>query len=688
MEELKLDAFIDIFKKNRHLLIKIFFTSVFVLSIILAFFEPQYSINTSIIIEEKDDSMNVSPEAMLLGGQSQKIANEIEIIKSRRVLDRVITELNLQYLVKKDYNFLAGYYLNVLLGKKTVQGSLNISSISGCLSGNNFDIDVSDTGYKILFDGKEFSCEFGKECSVVDGSIVVSKLGDIDNGTSFSVKYQPFIKVREDFSSSLEITPLGDSKSSNVFEAKIVTPDPYKTQLILEAVNKIYISTKVGWKSSDADEQQKFLQKMLLDIKKDLNDKSSELAKYQKDNQTVMPDLQFTEIMKRNVEIEKDIAILKLQEEIVNKYSESIDVDSLSQVPAPVVIDDLSVQMTVKAHNELIAKHTSMTATLTENHPLVIKSRSDIKQARAGLKMLLKKTSDNYVKSGELLKKQSNLIFSTIENLPKNLMNIAALQRDVFITEKLYAFLAQKFYEAGINIEMNMSTIRILDDPTAMVRKLSPKLSVSLLIILLLSIFVGVSYVITIEFFRKNVNSTDEVVSILKTPYAVMDTRNSDEIIKTVLGIAGLKYNRPIKKIAIYSLIPEFNILSDINPSTLSKITLVNIVKINGKEKNSDTSINEIISLKTKEPNTISSCGLNQALINKKLEAVFETSDKISVIFSQIGNDIIDHSFFDLFDLFIILTSSKKTEIHKLVEIKTAIDKSKCETISTVIIDE
>lgn len=682
MEELKLDAFIEIFKKNSHLLIKIFLTSVVVLSFILAFFEPKYSINTSIIIEEKDDSMNVSPETMLLGGQSQKIANEIEIIKSRKVLDSVITELNLQYLVKKDYNFLVTYYLNMLLGKKTVQGSLNISSISGSLSGKNFDVDITDTGYMLLFDGKDFVCVFDKECPIVDGSIIISKLGDIDSGTNFSVEYQPFVKVSDNFSDSLEITPLGDSKSSNIFEARILTHDPFKTQLILDSVNKKYISTKVGWKSSDADEQQKFLQKMLLDIKKDLNDKSGELAKYQKDNQTVMPDLQFTEIMKRNVEIEKDIAILTLQEEIVNKYSESIDIDSLSPVPAPVVIDDLSVQMTVKSHNELVAKEISQSATLTDNHPDITKTRSDIKQAKINLKVLLKKTSDNYVKSGELLKKQSNLIFSTIENLPKNLMNIAALERDVFITEKLYAFLAQKFYEAGINIEMNMSTIRILDEPTSNVRKFSPKLSVSLLIILFLSMFISVSYIITSEFLRKSVNSSEEIISILKTPYTIINTRLSNEIIKSVLDIGSLKFKKSVRKIAVYSLIPRLNDLSDVDAEILEKITLVNIIKTNGIDVKPD-SLDKIKILE------IESGGLNQFLVNKKMEEFFEIhNNKISVTFSQIGKEIIDRSFFELFDLFIIITSSRETEIKKLVETKAAIDESRCETISTIIINE
>ena len=684
MEELKFDLIIDLFKRNLWTFLKITLSTGFVSLVFLAFFEPKYNVNTSIIIEEKDDSMNISPEAMLLGGQSQKIANEIEIIKSRKVLDTVINELNLQYVVEKKYNFLFGYYLNLILGNKTVQGSLNILKVPEKIQGKDFEIYTDENGFIIEVKGTELHCSFDSECSFLDGILLISKLGDIDNNTGFKIKYRSFIKMREDLSSSLEITPLGDSKSSNVFQASILTPDPYKTKLVLELLNLKYISTKVSWKSGDADEQQKFVQKMLLDIKKDLDAKSNELAKYQKENQTVLPDLQFTEIMKRNVEVEKEIAILKLQEEIVNKYNESIDTESLSPVPAPVIIDDLSVQTTVQAHNELVAKEISLSAKFTDSHPEVEKIRSDIKQAKNNLKILLGKTSGNYSRSIELLKKQSALIFSTIENLPKNLMNIAALQRDVLITEKLYAFLAQKFYEAGINIEMNMSTIRVLDEPTAVTRKISPRLPVSVLMILVLSLFMSFSYIIVIEFLRKHVVSAAEISSILKVPYVSINSKDSNQIIRSALGIGRL-HEKSVKKIAIYSLVPELKFLAEIDEKIIETNNLINVAK----ESAAGTSINELKKINEKEITNCTSGGLNQFFINKVAVSLFDDfNEKTSLLFSEIKYEAIDASFFKSFDLFIILTHSRKTEIQKLVETKEAIDKSECKTISAIIIDE
>jgi len=684
MEEIRFDIIIDLFKRNLHTFLKITASTALIFLLFLAFFEPKYSVTTSIIIEESDDSMNISPEAMLLGGQSQKIANEIEIIKSRKVLDAVINELNLQYVVEKKYNFLFSYYLNLILGNKTIQGSLNIVKIPQKIRGTDFEIYTDADGYTVEAKGTELHCSFDLECSFLDEIILISKLGEIDANVRFNIRYKSFVKTREDFLGSLEITPLGDSKSSNVFQAGILTPDPYKTKIILDLLNLKYISTKVSWKSGDADEQQKFVQKMLLDIKKDLDAKSNELAKYQKENQTVLPDLQFTEIMKRNVEVEKEIAILKLQEEIVNKYNDSIDIESLSPVPAPVIIDDLSVQTTVQAHNQLVAKEISLSARFTDNHPEVDKIRSDIKQAKNNLKILLGKTSGNYARSIELLKKQSSLIFSTIENLPKNLMNIAALQRDVLITEKLYAFLAQKFYEAGINIEMNMTTIRILDEPTAETRKISPRLSVSALIILVLSLFISFSYIIILEFFRKNVVSAKEICSILKIPHVSINSKDSNQVIRSALGISRL-HEKPVKKIAIYSLVPEIKSLAGIDEKIIKENILINVVK----ETTEGKTINEIKTINENEVISCSSGGLNQFFINKAASNLFDNfNGKTSLIFSELGNEIADSSFFNFFDLFIILAHSKKTEIQKLVEIREAIDRSECKIISAIIIDE
>ncbi len=512
MEELKLKLAIDILKKDRLLLLKLFIFIFGILSIIILFVEPKYPISSSIIVEEKDNSMSATSITMLMSGQSQKILNEIEILKSRTLFDNVINELNLTYKIERNNNFFISYLFRVISGKPPFEGSIYAVNIPDKLKETESEIIITDNGYRISNRIETKECQFSLECSYMGGSLILNRLGDISAGTSFSAEYVNIIKRREQLSGDFVFATIGDTKESNVFQIVYNSSEPMLGVRIIEEFDKKYVDKKLEWNSNDADDQQKFMGKILDDVKKELDAKSQKLAVYQKDNLTVLPDLQFTEIMKRNVEIEKEIAILKLQFEIVSKYNDSIDIEKIAPVPAPIVIDDLSVQMTVKAHNELIAKYSTLASNFTENHPLILQSKSDIRQARVGLKELLQKSADNYSKSIAILKKQSDLIFSTIENLPKNLMNIADLQREVLITEKLYAFLAQKIYEARISQTVEIAPIRIMDKPTHLVKKAFPSFSISFSVILILSFIFSIFIFVLYEIFRKNIVSPYEVL--------------------------------------------------------------------------------------------------------------------------------------------------------------------------------
>lgn len=513
MEELKIKLVFDIIRKDRALFIKIFFSIFILLFIVTLFLKPKYPISSSIIVEEKDNSMSASSITMLMSNQSQKIQNEIEIFKSRAILDEVIENLNLSYNIKRKNNYFLNYIMKVLSGSPSFEGSLLAESVPDKLKKISSEITVTKTGYNITNSLGEKECLFSTPCECFDGSLILNKLGRITPGTVFEAKYINIVKRRAMLFGKMSFVTIGDTKDSNVFQIVYTTPEPMIGVKIIEEFDKKYIEKKLEWNSDDANNQKKFMGKMLDNVKKELDEKSAKLALYQKENMTVLPDLQFTEIMKRNVEIEKDIAILRLQEEIVNKYNQSIDVDEISALPAPIVIDDASVQMTVKSHNELIAEYNALSNNFTDDHPLVEKTKSDLKLARKNLKDLLKKCSNNYQKSIAILKNQSTLISSTIEDLPKNLMNIADLQREVLITEKLYAFLAQKIYEAQITQTVEIAPIRIMDKPTHLIKKSFPSFSISIVFITFLSIFISLFIFFAIELKRKKVFSHFEIFS-------------------------------------------------------------------------------------------------------------------------------------------------------------------------------
>lgn len=696
MEELKLKLVLDILKKDRLLLLKLFTGIFFFFFSVILFVEPKYPISSSIIVEEKDNSMSATSITMLMSGQSQKILNEIEILKSRTLFDAVINELNLTYKIERNNNFFISYLLKVLSGKPPFEGSIHAVNIPDKLKETESEIIITDNGYRISNRIETKECQFSLECSYMGGSLILKRLGDISSGTSFNAKYVNIIKRREQLSGDFVFATIGDTKESNVFQIVYNSSEPMLGVRIIEEFDKKYVDKKLEWNSNDADDQQKFMGKILDDVKKELDAKSQKLAVYQKDNLTVLPDLQFTEIMKRNVEIEKEIAILKLQLEIVSKYNDSIDVEKITPVPAPVVIDDISIQMTVKTHNELVAKYAALSVNLTDNHPTLIQSKSDIKQARTALKELLQKSADNYFKSITILKKQSDLIFSTIENLPKNLMNIADLQREVLITEKLYAFLAQKIYEARISQTVEIAPIRIMDKPTHLVKKAFPSLSISIIVIFILSAIFSFFIFIIIEILRKRIRSSYELMLINKKD-VIFGTDGKTDIMKYLSGFISTSIKAP-------DIITIFDTSGDcINVEGLhltensgTKYHIFDFSSANVRTRDS-SGIESLLSLKIKLSDRVSinkleiehhsiTTALESAVFKDKISDIYQASGIIIIILRKLHPDMLSDAFFSDKKIILFAVKLEKTERTYISSIRNFFKKN--EGTNKILVEE
>ncbi len=562
MEEISFEQIARIFRIHHGLFLKVFGGALVAVSIIFLFTEVCYPINASVILQEDDaSSMNLNPVTMLLGKQSQKILNEIEVIKSRTLLDGVINDLNLFFDISRRNNRMVNYLLNLLLGRPLVEGSFIIRSYPSVMTEHDSVLTTTEDGFTIKTRGTVSSCRFNETCTHAEGTLFIEKEGDISSGVSYDISYRNLVKTRQYYLENLEVTPIGDNKESNTIQVMLDSPDPHRAVRTISTLIEKYLNLKISWKKSDADEQQKYITKIINDIKTELDQKTLALATYQKENRTVLPDLQFMEIMKRDVEIEKEIAILQLKEQIVTKFVASIDLEENHPIPAPPIIDDLAVQNALQVHNTLVAQEKAMAVTMQATHPDLVKVRENILKAKEDLVNLLTKAKETYQNSAAVLRQQSGTTANIINNLPLNLRNIASLQRDVEITGKLYAFLMQKYYEAGITASMEVTPVRVLDYPTVWVKKSQPNTLVFVFFSFLCALLLAISTVLLTEFFRTRVATLAECQRILPVPASVVAAPHAADGVARLAAMHLLASKETSPLFAILFLTPEDRML-------------------------------------------------------------------------------------------------------------------------------
>lgn len=521
MESFDFLKLLSLFKIKRNRLIAgISAALVFIIgTIFIVFSMPQYIIDTIFMIE-KEEKNNISASMqLLLGDMGTQAENEMTIIKSRTVLNKLASELNMQYEVTRKNNIFLMYISDKLFGYKDIYGSIYFLKAPKETTGFSAEITATATGFSISSKkGESVPCLWETPCQFDGSEIQLTKLGNIPDGTVYETSFRNIIITRETLLKSIKTENSGDGGDKKLLRIEYKTGEPFIAVKLLETLLDVYDKTKVGWKVDTAKEKQQFIEKILARVKSDLQLRSEELAGYQAKKKTILPSIQLQAVMQQHVEADRQRDIVDMKEKITKLFLEYIEVGKDKPLSLPVLLDDASLQNMVKEHNSKILKYREYETLLTENHPDIISMREQIEKGRESIRQLLSTNLQQYEKAKQLIDAQTDTLDGMIKTLPEDMKNITMIQRDLVLNEKLYAFLIEKYYEATITMSTEKTSMRILDRPTHLTQKDSPKFSISFIVLFFTSIFIALFIIIIIEFLRKTVASSEELRQISGFP--------------------------------------------------------------------------------------------------------------------------------------------------------------------------
>ncbi|HNT27182.1 MAG TPA: hypothetical protein PKH10_03290 [bacterium] len=266
-------------------------------------------------------------------------------------------------------------------------------------------------------------------------------------------------KLLEYLAELLEVAPLDNAKDSSYISLSVESEYPYLATEIVKEVLNAYMEKKKTWAVDNANQQQKLIEKVLQDVKVELDALSEQMARYQSEKKTVLPEIQLSAIMEKLVDLDKETEGLRLKSKAIRESLQTLDRSPDEPVSVPLLLQDLSVQEAARALNSLIMEEARQKQLKTDLHPDLQKLRQSVKDAHANLRTLLLKSLDTYENGTKILEAASKEIGKGIAELPVNIMDVSSFRRRIAITEKLYAFLSEKLYETTITMNSEQRPI-------------------------------------------------------------------------------------------------------------------------------------------------------------------------------------------------------------------------------------
>ena len=480
-----------------------FFLSLF-MALIIAFIYLRYTSNiyrtsATVIIKEEEGGASTSASDVstfidlgMLGGMgSNKIENEIGILKSRRMMGNVVDALNLSISFFKEGDVRdIEVFDNVPISAKII-GLDNNESLPESLFRINI---VNDSTIELVSVDTEEKYVFkeGKPGRIGGCELVINIIEPDRKG--FLVKFSDSENIAKMYSAALSIS--NETENGTLLELSLSQQVSKKSEAIINQLIFEYNKEAIEDKNLVARNTRDFIDERLTIINTELDSVEEDKEEFKERNR--LTDIQaesqlFIENASeyRNKELEIDTQL-----QLVNDMLDFLQSGNKGMtLPANLGLNGEMINTQIQKYNTLVIERNRILSGSTEKNPVVVKLNSQIEQMQGIVIESLQRIKSNLQISKRDLGSQNSNINSEISSIPNKERIFRGIVRQQDIKESLYLYLLQKREENSLSLAVKAPKAKIVDSAYTETTPISPNRKIVYLTSIILGLLVPFSIV-------------------------------------------------------------------------------------------------------------------------------------------------------------------------------------------------
>ena len=482
---------------------------------------PEYAISSSLLVKEDKGGGAGSEESFNLNifASSKNLNNEIEILESSSLMERVVGALGLTTTYHK-----VGSFRNIeLYGTqppiKVVVDKLNpnISNQDVVITlkeGNRFDLEEND---------KHTSYSFGQQIHrpYADFTIVADSNAQLLNSYANSkliVGLHSLKTVASNFSQSIAIKPV--SKDATVVKVSMTDAIPERGRDIINKLVEVYNQEALEDKNQTATNTIHFLDERLKFLTSELTGVEKKVQKYKSENEVTDMTSQASSYLEQANDYNKklsdwdtQISVLKSIESYLTKNG-----NQYRLVPSALGIQDPTLSALIGKFNELQFERERMLRTTELSNPLVVNIDQQLTNLQSNILENLRNIKNGLLITSNNLRANSGQFKSRIQQVPMLERQLQDINRQQETKQKLYLYLLQKREEAGLSLAGAVANTRVIDSATSTDYPIRPSKQIIYLAALLIGLLVPFAVIYSKELFNDKVETRQDVEHHTITP--------------------------------------------------------------------------------------------------------------------------------------------------------------------------
>ena len=495
----------------------------FVLGVVLAFigaflylrYTPKvYKSSAKIKILNKTKGLELPSEAFIFNRSNINLDNEIEVIKSYRIMEKVVDSLGLDKRYYEEGNVLTTEIDRLpfqLLPKDNQEVNFNAKSYLISISSNAFEVVVENQSDVLVFPGfdtRKSNHKLPFELSILD-SVKISLL----QGKTFKLIYGSSSDMTKGLKNSIGISMLGDS---DLLELTYASQSIAKNERILNTLIEVFNEDGINDRQDISRRTIDFIDKRFLLLAEELDSIETGISDFKRKSNlvTVESDAalglsQRTLSENELFSVESQIILSDLLEEDITNPNNDSDL-----LPSNIGLTNTSVNELVNTYNTLVFERDNLIASAGENNPAVIILNQKLKDLKANIYMSITSYKVQLQASKKQLMGKNSKYASKVYSLPAKEKIILEIKRQQEIKQTLYLFLLQKREEAAINLAITEPSIKVVEDAISSGIPISPNSKNIYIMAVLAGLLIPFGIIYAINLLDTKVRGREDIVEI------------------------------------------------------------------------------------------------------------------------------------------------------------------------------